>query len=155
MSYLAARPGGRRREENYDLDFFATEEVSFIEREGVSVSSLLEKLQQKKNARKQKLMDCLSSMESQLRGMGALKIILFGSLARGDVDVHTDLDILVVMPPSKSGKEWMDFIYERTLRGVASDIIVYNSEEFESALEGSPFLRHVQEEGKVLYEKNT
>ncbi len=43
--------------------------------------------------------------------MGAQKIILFGSLASGDVDVNSDLDLFVLMPSAKTGKEWTDIIY--------------------------------------------
>ncbi|MEN2983656.1 MAG: hypothetical protein ABDH25_01350 [Dictyoglomaceae bacterium] len=44
-------------------------------------------------------------MLEELKKLGASKIILFGSLAHGDVD------LLVIMPNTKSGKEWSNLIY--------------------------------------------
>lgn len=112
----------------------------------------LEKILKMKQAREKKLRNALSSITDQLKDRGAVKIILFGSLARGDVDIHTDLDIIVVMPPTKSGKEWSGSIYENLTRGVASDIFVYNTEEFEQHLKTSDFLRHAVDTGKVIHE---
>ncbi|MCS7202697.1 MAG: nucleotidyltransferase domain-containing protein [Dictyoglomus sp.] len=47
----------------------------------------------------------LFNILEELKKLGALKIILFGSLVHGDVDVNSDLDLLVIMPNTKSGKE--------------------------------------------------
>lgn len=115
--------------------------------------SKLEEILKKKEDRKIKLQTSLDSIVSQLKRFGALKIILFGSFAKGEVDVHSDLDLLVIMPATKSGKEWMKFIYEKVERGCASDIIAYNQEEFEDKLPKSSFLRNILSFGKVIYEK--
>jgi len=88
----------------------------------------------------------------QLKDLGATKIILFGSLARGDVDVNSDVDLFVLMPSSRTGKEWMNFIYERVERKVASKIVVFNQEEFEGKASTSSFLRNVLN-GRIIYEK--
>jgi len=58
----------------------------------------------KKEGEREKLQTSLDSIVSQLRNIGALKIILFGSLAEGDIDVYSDLDLLVIMPSTMSGK---------------------------------------------------
>lgn len=108
---------------------------------------------EKKEDRKIKLQTSLDSIVSQLKRVGALKIILFGSFAKGEVDVHSDLDLLVIMPATKSGKEWMKIIYEKVERGCASDIIAYNQEEFEDKLPKSSFLRNILSFGKGIYEK--
>lgn len=102
--------------------------------------------------RKAKLEKCLEAIVDQLKDMGALKIILFGSLARDEVDVHSDLDLLVIMPSTKNGKEWMEKIYQEVERKVASNIIVYNLDEFEKKLPLSSFLQNVLK-GRVIYEK--
>ena len=98
----------------------------------------------------------MSSMESitkQLVDLGALKIILFGSLASGNIDVSSDLDLLVIMPSTQSGKQWMKDIYENTKRRIAADIIVYNQTEFEIERQHSHFLRNILDSGRVIYEK--
>ena len=85
--------------------------------------SKLEEILQRKRKREEKLNSSLISVTRQLRDFGALKIILFGSLAEGDVDIFSDLDLLVIMPSERSGKEWMKLIYEDVERGIASDTL--------------------------------
>lgn len=87
--------------------------------------------------------------------MGALKIIVFGSFAEGDVRRSSDLDLLVVMPSQMSGKEWMGKIYQEVDREVDSDILAFTAEELENALPVSRFLRHALATGKVIYEKRS
>lgn len=55
----------------------------------------LKEILQRKNERKAKLQASLDSIVSQLKSLGALKVILFGSFAKGEVDVNSDLDLLV------------------------------------------------------------
>jgi predicted nucleotidyltransferase len=112
----------------------------------------LKEILQKKEERKAKLQASLNSIVTQLKGIGALKIILFGSLAKDEVDVRSDLDLFVLMPPDRTGKEWMNLIYEKIERRIASDIIVYNQKEFREKLPTSSFLQNILK-GKVIYEK--
>lgn len=118
----------------------------------ISSMSKLKEILEKKDKRKAELKSRLDSIEKQLIDMGALKIILFGSLVNDETDIHSDLDLLVIMPSIKSGKEWMDFIYENLERGCSSDIIVFTAEEFEKRLPESSFLNEVINTGKVIYE---
>jgi predicted nucleotidyltransferase len=114
--------------------------------------SRIKEITGRKDERKAKLQKSLNLIVSQLKGMGALKIILFGSLVKGDVDVNSDIDLFVLMPSIKTGREWMDVIYRTVERKVASNIIVYNQEEFYEKLPSSSFLANISE-GKVVYEK--
>ena len=81
------------------------------------------------------------------------KIILFGSAARGDMNRHSDVDLLVV----KDGVDALDLMGQicRNLRGVgtAVDVIVVSPQDVERykdshALVIKPALR----EGRVVYE---
>ena len=81
------------------------------------------------------------------------KIILYGSAARGDMNRHSDVDLLVV----KEGADALDLMGQiyRNLRGVgaAVDAIVVSPQDMERykgshALVIKPALR----EGKVVYE---
>ena len=81
------------------------------------------------------------------------KIILFGSAARGDMNRHSDVDLLIV----KEGVDALDLMGQiyRNLRGVgvAVDAIVVSPRDVERykdshALVIKPALR----EGKVVYE---
>ena len=103
------------------------------------MSKVQEIIKQKKK-RKERLESALETIKHQLINIGALKIILFGSLNEDNIDRYSDLDLFVVMPSVKTGKEWMDFIYKNIDREIATDIIVYNEKEFEKNL------------NKILYE---
>ncbi len=107
----------------------------------------------RKRARELKLKSSLAHITEQLRDLGALKIVLFGSLARGHVDTDSDLDLLVIMPANVSGKEWTGIVYDKVERGIVSDIIVYSQDEFESRLPESSFLQDIMASGRVVYEK--
>ena len=107
----------------------------------------------KKNKRKRRLQNTLEILKTILKDLGALKIILFGSFARDEIDVYSDLDLLVIMPSNMTGKEWMNLIYETIEVGTGTDIIVYNFEEFNDKRPTSSFLDNIIKNGKVIYEK--
>jgi predicted nucleotidyltransferase len=115
--------------------------------------SRLESILERRNQREKRLRSALDSIINQLRRMGPVKIIVFGSLATGDIDVNSDVDLLAVMPGSRSGREWSKIIYDEVERGVASDIIVFNETEFQKELPTNSFLRRIVKSGKVVYEK--
>ncbi|MEM3404439.1 MAG: nucleotidyltransferase domain-containing protein [Nitrososphaeria archaeon] len=94
----------------------------------------------------------LGGIVEQLKNLGALKIVLFGSYVTGEVWSGSDLDILVVMPPSKTGKEWMSEIYSKVERNIASDILAFTEKELEKGVKISRFLRYVLRTGMVIYE---
>jgi len=114
--------------------------------------SELDNILLRKKERKARLQEALESIVGQLKNLGALKIIVFGSFAQDKVDVNSDLDLFVLMPSTRTGKEWMDIVYDTVERRVASDIIVYNDMEFRERLPTSSFLQNVVK-GEVVYEK--
>jgi len=113
-----------------------------------TLSSILEG----KEARRKALQQRLPYVVEQLRTLGALKVILFGSLARDDVGPRSDLDIIAIMPPHLSSHAWMRKIYDEVDRGIACDILAYNETDWQEMLPTSRFLRHALKEGKVVYE---
>jgi len=114
--------------------------------------SKIQEINARKNERKNKLLITLEKITTQLKMMGALKIVLFGSLSRGEVDTNSDIDLLIIMPSTKTGKEWLNIIYDQTDRKVAIDIIVYNENEFYKEFPFNSFLKNISN-GKVIYEK--
>ncbi len=81
-------------------------------------------------------------------------VILFGSLARGQLHSTSDLDILVVRSDNRRPAERMDALYRRLQPRVALDLIVYTPEELEEAHANSSFIRHALENGKTLYDRS-
>lgn len=113
----------------------------------------LEKLKSQKEARKKRLDHAFEEIIQQLKEMGALKIVAFGSYISGNIRRWSDLDFLVVMPSTKSGKEWFREIYDNVEREVAADILPFTERELEQKIETSSFIRHALKTGKVVYEK--
>lgn len=116
-----------------------------------NLSKIVEILKRKEERKKQLEM-ALESLRIQLIDLGAKKIILFGSLNENEIDVNSDLDLFVLMPSTKTGKEWTSYIYENLERDIASDIIAYNEDEFRKYLPNSSFLKEINDEGKVIHE---
>jgi predicted nucleotidyltransferase len=84
-----------------------------------------------------------------------VKIVIFGSYARGDWTEDSDLDVLVV---KETEERWLD----RTVtvsgicrpRRLPMDILVKTPDEIEEMLEErSLFMRTVLNEGMVAYDK--
>jgi predicted nucleotidyltransferase len=82
------------------------------------------------------------------------KVVLFGSLVRGEIRAGTDIDLFIV----KSGVPELGVDRIRELDGLvryrlATDFVVYTPEEVEQRLAlGDPFVRSILAEGKVLYD---
>ena len=82
-----------------------------------------------------------------------LRIILFGSAARGDMEANSDLDLLIVMPDGTNRRHTARRVY-RALAGlgVPKDIIVVTEEDIR--LYGDDpglVIRPALSEGKELY----
>jgi predicted nucleotidyltransferase len=116
------------------------------------MATTLDEIQARKEKRKIALQNALDRITAQLRDMGALKVIVFGSFARGDVTSGSDLDLVAVMPSTKSGKEWRGQIYEEVDRDVDCDILAYTQEEVERLLPVSGILRTALQTGRTVYE---
>jgi len=81
------------------------------------------------------------------------KIILFGSLAKGQINQGTDIDLFIIksdVPEFGVDRiRQLDAIIKYRL---ATDFIVYKPDELEQRLNlGDPFVKSILEEGKVLY----
>ena len=89
-----------------------------------------------------------------LMGYEPEKVILFGSVARGETDEFSDIDLIVI-------KDTEERFFQRLLdvtaylpRDVTIDVLVYTPGEFEAMVKGgNPLIQQAMEEGQVLYEK--
>ncbi len=82
-----------------------------------------------------------------------LRILLFGSAARGELGPASDLDLLVVMPEGVHRRRTAQKLY-RKIRdvGVAFDILVATPADLERHKENIGLIyRTILEEGKELY----
>ena len=90
-----------------------------------------------------------------IRDFHPLRLVLFGSHARGDAHPESDVDLLVVLP-QVTNKRQVTVAIRRALTDlpVCKDIVVTTPEELarRDALVGT-VLRPALREGKVLYER--
>lgn len=114
--------------------------------------SKVQEIIKRKMQRKRKLEDAVESIKLQLIKLGAIRIILFGSLIDNDIDIYSDLDLFVIMPSTRSGKEWMNFLYKNLEIDIASDIIVYNEQEFKKNLVDNSFIYEIINTGRIIYQ---
>lgn len=82
-----------------------------------------------------------------------LRIILFGSAARGEMRVDSDLDVAVVMPEGTNPHDVSAILYPRMVgMGIAVDIIVTTPEQLEQHRTSIGFVyREILRDGRELY----
>ena len=81
------------------------------------------------------------------------KIILFGSAARGEPNIDSDADFLIIKKETPFyGADRIRELSRMIKRNIPVDLLVYRPEEFKKRLGmGDPFLKAIVDEGKVLY----
>lgn len=81
------------------------------------------------------------------------KIILFGSMARGDSGPDSDLDLLVVVPPDRHRRKTAQAIYRSLVDiGTAVDVVVVTTEDLARYREHPGMvIRTAVDEGRELY----
>jgi predicted nucleotidyltransferase len=88
----------------------------------------------------------------QLRAMGANRVILFGSLARGQISLFSDIDLLVVFDGERPARELTRWVYQNIHSREAVDILAYSQKSLQE-ISKRPFIQRVLNEGKTLYER--
>lgn len=83
------------------------------------------------------------------------KIILFGSLARGETHEWSDIDLIVVKDTDASyGQRVKELLPVLRGRLVGADILIYTPEEYERGRQARwGLVRDAERDGKVLYER--
>ena len=81
------------------------------------------------------------------------KIILFGSAARGETTLDSDVDFLIIKKETPLyGADRIRELSRVIDRNIPVDFLIYRPEEFKKRLKmGDPFLKTIVKEGKVLY----
>ncbi len=103
--------------------------------------------------------DLLREIVHRIRAAGdPLKIVLFGSHARGDTHPHSDVDLLIIeesdLPRYERSPKYYHATWD-TSPGRDRDIVVWTPEEIE-AWKAVPnhFITTALREGRVLYERS-
>jgi predicted nucleotidyltransferase len=89
-------------------------------------------------------------LAAEAAALGVERVVLFGSLARGEPGLASDLDLLVVWDTSLDFLERTVALYRRLGPRVAVDLLVYTPKEMEK-MSQQPFIRQALDEGRVLY----
>ena len=83
------------------------------------------------------------------------KIILFGSVARGDFDENSDIDLLIIKKSKKPLYKRISEVLHLARSEASLGPIVLTPKEFNRRLSQSDFcLEDILKEGKVLYAKS-
>ena len=84
------------------------------------------------------------------------KIILFGSMAGGDIHEWSDIDLLIVKDTPKRPIERTLEVFRLIQPKVGIDLFIYTPEEYEILLrERFSFFLSIQKTGKTVYEKRS
>jgi len=94
----------------------------------------------------------IDSLVEQLQTLGAVKVILFGSLARGEMSLFSDIDLLALFHRQQSARELTRWVYQHLHAHEAVDILAWDTQAFQQVRQ-RPFFRKILQEGKVLYEQ--
>jgi len=81
---------------------------------------------------------------------GTTLVVAFGSFARGDVGIASDLDMIAVTESDPPFIKRLEELYVALEPTVGSDLLVHTPGEFEEMRERS-FVRHALAEGRVLH----
>jgi len=101
----------------------------------------------------QRILDSLSNYLQHLYGQRLAGLILFGSHARGEATLESDIDVLVILKgtvnPSTEIKRTSEFIANLCLQeNIVISRIFTSQERYET--ENSPFFLSVRREGILL-----
>ncbi len=83
-----------------------------------------------------------------------VKVVLFGSAARGEMGTDSDIDLLVVVPSDRHRRRTAQTIYRNMIGvGFAADIVVVTEEDIERYRDmPGVVIMPAMEEGRVLYD---
>lgn len=108
-------------------------------------------LQQRRNLHKKAIEEEIERLTRIAPELGVQRMILFGSAARGEPGLASDLDLLVVWDTSLGFLERTVELYRRLKPKVAMDLLVYTPDEMKRMIH-RPFIRRALEQGRVLHE---
>jgi predicted nucleotidyltransferase len=94
----------------------------------------------------------LARLVAELRQQsGVERVVVFGSVARGDSCLHSDLDLVVIQRTELPFRERLECLYRLLRPRVPTDLLAYTPEEWASMCAERTFARRVEREGRTLY----
>ena len=106
--------------------------------------------------------EAIDPIIERIRDLPIVRVVVFGSTARGENDADSDLDLAIIVPDPTDGSrfdrvEAAVTVRRRILdinRQVAVDILVYTESEFQELSKQPSFVRgELVESGEVVYER--
>jgi predicted nucleotidyltransferase len=90
-----------------------------------------------------------------LRPYGAERIYVFGSVARGEADELSDIDLVIIKETDRPFLERLREVARLLPPDIGGvDILVYSPEEFSAMLaDGNAFAETVVDEGRLVYDR--
>lgn len=113
--------------------------------------SIRERRRSRRDRHRRDLLREAGRLSAAAATLGVQRVILFGSLAWGDTGLVSDLDLLMVWDTPLDFLTRTVELYRRLQPRVAADLLVYTPAEM-TRMTTRPFIRHILEEGRVLYE---
>ncbi|MCL2010746.1 MAG: nucleotidyltransferase domain-containing protein [Synergistaceae bacterium] len=111
----------------------------------------------KKEVDLKRIVDSICQFSQSLFAAKLYKVILYGSYAKGDFDEESDVDVMIVVDMNEANLRH----YETSFTEFSSDASLENEvlivpllcdkARFEAQIGYVPFMRNVNEEGKVIY----
>ncbi len=102
--------------------------------------------------------DILENLAFRLRPISkkhhAVRAIVFGSLARGEISRLSDLDLIIIQNTEKRFLDRYDNLLSEIVRAVPGldvDLFLYTPQELRR-MDTRPFIKTALAEGKVIYE---
>ncbi|MHA1460972.1 MAG: nucleotidyltransferase domain-containing protein [Promethearchaeota archaeon] len=113
---------------------------------------MIHRLKEAKEEHLYNLHEELNRIKAKLIKMGAHKIILFGSAAREELGLMSDIDLIVVIDSNKDFIERLAYFYQE-IQPVDADLLIYTPLEFIRMMSENLFIQHVLKQGKIIYER--
>lgn len=105
-----------------------------------------------KKERESKIKKEIQRIKKILPRLNIEKAILFGSAARGEIGIYSDIDLIIIMNTELKFLDRLDKFYRKLKPNLAIDILIYTPEEFEE-VKSSFFGKRVLKDGVILYER--
>lgn len=107
-------------------------------------------LHQRRGRHRRDLLAEVKRLTTEAVALGAQRVVLFGSLTRGDPRLSSDIDLLIVWDTKLNYLERTVELYRRLQPRMAVDMLVYTPEEM-TYMAHSPLVKRALREGRTLY----